>query len=173
MGNCCCKCTPRWKNDQDIICAYLYEACACFRKRKFILKGVQAGDDSNIWNSPSSQAARQLIEGDVFDPFGVPISIAEEVPTACCGYPMYENAVARLNQEWAPKTNRSLEQYGFEVDGFQWIEFRYVSHGQYGGHTQPVPHFCIRVKRLQTVDDDATERMDSMGIEDGKNLKDI
>lgn len=86
---------------------------------------------------------------------------------------MYENAVARLNQEWVPKMNRSLEQCGFLVDGFQWIEYRYISNGQYGGHTQPVPHFCIRVKRLQSMDEDATERMDSIGINDGTREKDI
>mmetsp|Transcript_91372 Transcript_91372/g.136809 ORF Transcript_91372/g.136809 Transcript_91372/m.136809 type:complete len:177 (+) Transcript_91372:81-611(+) len=159
MGNacCCCKCEPRWKNDQDVICAYVYEECACCRPRRFLLRGVRDDDAEHPWNAASNSKARELIENDVFDPHGVPIHIVEEVPKACCGYEMFEAAVSRLNVEWVPKMNRSLETYGLEVDGFEWVEYRYVSHGQYGGHTQPVPHFCIRVKKLPVVCDE-TER---------------
>jgi hypothetical protein len=54
--------------------------------------------------------------------------IANDVPKACCGYVMYEVAVNRLNLDWVPKMNRLLEPYGYEIDGFEWVEYRYVSH---------------------------------------------
>eukprot|EP00526_Cylindrotheca_closterium_P023657 CAMPEP_0113629088 /NCGR_PEP_ID=MMETSP0017_2-20120614/15091_1 /TAXON_ID=2856 /ORGANISM="Cylindrotheca closterium" /LENGTH=189 /DNA_ID=CAMNT_0000539455 /DNA_START=425 /DNA_END=995 /DNA_ORIENTATION=+ /assembly_acc=CAM_ASM_000147 len=150
MGGCCCKCTPRWANNEDVVCAYIYEECACFRKRKYVLYG--AGKEDSLWNLPSSQTARSLVEGDIFDPHGIPISIAAEVPKGCCGYEMFEAAVEGLEKEWSPKMNRQLEPYGFRVDGFEWVEYRYISNGQGGGHTQPVPHFCIRIRATNTTE---------------------
>lgn len=91
------------------------------------------------------------------DPNGLPVTIAQEVLKARCGYPMFEQAVARLNTEWVPKMNTLLEPYGFQVDGYEWVEYRCVSHGQYGRRMQPVPHFCVRVKKLGTTN---TVRMD-------------
>lgn len=66
---------------------------------------------------------------------------------------MFEAALARLEKEWSPKMNQKIEPYGFMVEGFEWVEYRYVSHGQHGGHTQPVPQFCIRVKKLAEKDE--------------------
>jgi hypothetical protein len=61
---------------------------------------------------------------------------------------MFEVAVARLEKEWIPKMTEKMEPYGYMVDSFEWVEYRYISSGQYGGHTQPVPHLCIRVKKV-------------------------
>jgi hypothetical protein len=65
---------------------------------------------------------------------------------------MFEAAVERLEKEWSTKLNRQLDPYGFQVEGFEWVEYRYISHGQGGGHTQPVPHFCIRIRAKDTTE---------------------
>lgn len=149
MGAACCKCTPRWKNEDDIICAYLYEECALCRPKKFIIRGCKAKDNDHEWNLTNNSTARNLLEEEIFNPYGLPVQIAHDVPKACCGYQMFEASVARLESEWCPRMNEKLEPYGFIVDGFEWVEYRYISHGQNGGgHTQPVPHLCIRVKKL-------------------------
>lgn len=148
MGAACCKYTPRWQNEDDIICAYLYEECACCRPRKFILRGCKANDAEHVWNDATNTTVRKLLEEEIFNPHGLPVEIAHDVPKACCGYEMFEVAISRLEKEWQPKMNEKMEPYGFMVDSFEWVEYRYVSHGQYGGHTQPVPHLCIRVKKV-------------------------
>jgi len=153
MGAACCKCTPRWKNEEDVLCAYLYEECGCCRPRKFNLRGCKADDNEHEWNAATNATVRKLVEEEIFNPFGQPVEIAADVPKACCGYEMFEAAVARLEKEWSPKMNQKIEPYGFMVEGFEWVEYRYVSHGQHGGHTQPVPQFCIRVKKLAEKDE--------------------
>mmetsp|Transcript_6800 Transcript_6800/g.10629 ORF Transcript_6800/g.10629 Transcript_6800/m.10629 type:complete len:154 (-) Transcript_6800:120-581(-) len=153
MGAACCKCTPRWKNEEDVLCAYLYEECAFCRPKKFILRGCRAGDDDHEWNAATNATVRKLVEEDIFNPYGEPVEIAADVPKACCGYEMFEVAIARLEKDWSPKINQKIEPYGYMVEGFEWVEYRYVSQGQYGGHTQPVPHFCIRVKKLPEKDE--------------------
>jgi len=54
-------------------------------------------------------------------------------------------AAQSFNSNVAPDLNKKIEQYGFKVEGYNWVEYRYISNGQHGGHTQPVAHFCIRV----------------------------
>jgi hypothetical protein len=135
MGACCCK--PRWKSDDEsVICAYIYEECACFRAKTFVFRG----DEDGAWANAAK--AKEMVEADIFNPAGLPVSIARD------GYPHFDTAVSKMNSEWAAKMNKKIETYGFEVDGFEWTEYRYVSHGKGGGHTQPVAHFCIRVRKL-------------------------
>lgn len=153
MGAACCKCTPSWKNEEDVIAAYVYEECTCFRPRKYVLRSVDEGSE---WALPAAEGARKIVEREVFDPNGLPVSIAED-PKGCCGYQMFEVSAEKLNSDWAPKMNSNLEVYGYEVDAFQWVEYRYVSEGQSGGHTQPVPHLCIRVKKLVVTDAQRSE----------------
>jgi len=163
MGGCCCKCTPRWKNEEDVLCAYLYEECACFRPRKFVLVGCSPESE---WDQ-NATAARDILEQEVFDPNGEPIRIAHETPKGCCGYEMFEATLKKLEMDWCPSMNAKLATYGYEVDAYEWVEMRYISNGQ-GGHTQPVPHFCIRVKKLGVTD---TVRMvDGEEVEMGKKI---
>jgi len=151
MGALFCK--PRWKNEEDVLCAYLYEECALCRPKKFILRGCTAGDDDHEWNAATNTTARNLIEEEIFNPCGQPVEIAADVPKAFCGYKMFEAAVARLEKEWSPKMNQKIEPHGYMVEGFEWVEHRFISQGQYGGYTKRVPHFCIRVKKLPPKDE--------------------
>ncbi len=153
MGSACCKCIPRyWENEEDV-CAYVYEERACCRPKKFILQGCRAGDDDHEWNAATNATVRKLIEEEIFNPYGEPVEIAANVPKACCGYEMFELAVARLEKEWSPKTNQKIEPYGYMVEGFEWVERRHLDYGEDGGHTEYVPHFCIRVKNLPEKDE--------------------
>lgn len=169
MGSCCCKCTPRWMNDDEIICAYVYEECACCRPRRFVLSSGPTSSEE--FQNYSSSNAKSIIESEVFDPYGTPIHIAQNVPKACCGYAMYETAVKHIQSDWCPRINGLIESYGFVVDGFEWVEYRYVSHGSNGGgHTQPVPHFCIRVKLLTQLQE-VTQVMGEVIMEDAETMK--
>lgn len=159
MGAACCKCVPRWENEDDVLCAYVYEERACCRPKKYILGGCRADDDDHEWNAAANTTVRKLIEEDVFNPYGQPVEIAADIPKACCGFEIYkakmfEAAVARLEKEWSPKMNQKIEQYGYMVEGFWWVECRYIYDAVSGGeHTQQVPHFCIRVKKLPEKDE--------------------
>ena len=92
------------------------------------------------------------MEDEVFDKAGMILQIAQGVPTGCCGFPDFQVAVGQFNNDCAQSINQKIEQYGYKVDGYNWIEHRYISHGQNGGHVQPIPHFCVRVRKLDEED---------------------
>jgi hypothetical protein len=148
MGASCCK--PRWKSDDEsVVCAYIYEECALFRAKTFVF----CGDEDGAWANAAK--AKEMVEADIFNPAGLPVSIAREVSTGCCGYPHFDTAVSKMNSEWASEMNKKIETYGFEVDGFEWLEIPFEG--------KPIPHFCIRVKKLAGGGE--TIRMDEEGKE--------
>mmetsp|Transcript_22274 Transcript_22274/g.28102 ORF Transcript_22274/g.28102 Transcript_22274/m.28102 type:complete len:150 (+) Transcript_22274:74-523(+) len=144
MGCACCK--PEWQGkSDDFKVAYIYEECACFRPRTFVLRGKDDEWEASI--------AKSIVEDEVFDKSGLILKLVEGVPKGCCGFEEFEHTVTQFNEDCAPSINTKIAQYGFEVDGFNWVEYRYVSHGNGGGSVQPVPHFCIRIKKISPDDD--------------------
>jgi len=151
MGNIC---KPAWKKTDEFKAAYVYEEFAFCRPKTFVYRcpdNKSKGDD--LTDSWETSPAKPIVEEQILDPLGRCIQCAQEVPVDCCRQPDYTVAVESFNREIAPELNRKIQSFGFELDGFQWMEHRYVSTGQYGGTVVPIPHFCIRVKKLENEKD--------------------
>ncbi len=125
MGGACCKCQAAWQAaSEDFKVAYIYEECSCFRPKTFVMSGKDDEWENSI--------AKSIVEDEVFDKSGFILRLVEGVPKGCCGYEEFEHTVKQFNEDTAagaPFINKRIAQYGFEVDAFNWVEYRYVGNG--------------------------------------------
>lgn len=64
-----------------------------------------------------------------------------EVEEKCCGKADVYKIKTKLDAGWTPRLNAALAKYGLTAQTSAFL--RYNSHGQYGGHMEPVLHLLV------------------------------